>query len=124
MVYTVYLYEYIFLYMYICTCIYLYVRIYIYMCVYTFIHIYVYIHTYIHTYLGLPFRVLKRDEESGRLLGCTKKVLGFIYFSCCFGYLLLGFSVTSFIICMLTLLLMPLAGLHFCVRSNFVTPSL
>jgi hypothetical protein len=30
----------------------------------------------------------------------------------------------SFIICMLTLLLMPLAGLHFCVGLGFVTPSL
>ncbi len=41
-------------------------------------------------------------------------------------YLLLGCSVisVSFIICMLTLLLMPLAGLHFCVGLDFVTPSL
>jgi hypothetical protein len=30
----------------------------------------------------------------------------------------------SFIICILTLLLMPLAGLHFCVGLDFVTPSL
>jgi hypothetical protein len=30
----------------------------------------------------------------------------------------------SFIICMLTLLLIPLAGLHFCVGLDFVTPSL
>jgi hypothetical protein len=30
----------------------------------------------------------------------------------------------SFSICMLTLLLMPLAGLHFCVGLDFVTPSL
>jgi hypothetical protein len=29
-----------------------------------------------------------------------------------------------FIICMLTLLLMPLAGLHFCVGLDFVTPLL
>jgi hypothetical protein len=29
----------------------------------------------------------------------------------------------SFIICMLTLLLTPLAGLPFCVESEFVTPS-
>jgi hypothetical protein len=28
----------------------------------------------------------------------------------------------SFIICILTLLLMPLAGLHFCVGLDFVTP--
>jgi hypothetical protein len=43
----------------------------------------------------------------------------------CFGYLLLGCSVifVYFIICMLTLLLMPLAGLHFCVGLDFVTPS-
>jgi hypothetical protein len=43
-----------------------------------------------------------------------------------FGYLLLGCSVisVSFIICMMTLLLMPLAGLHFCVGLNFMTPSL
>jgi hypothetical protein len=43
-----------------------------------------------------------------------------------FGYLLLGCSVisASFIICMLTLLLMPFAGLHFCVGSDFVIPSL
>jgi hypothetical protein len=34
----------------------------------------------------------------------------------------LGISV-SFIICMLTLLLMPLAGLHFCVGLDFVIPS-
>jgi hypothetical protein len=44
----------------------------------------------------------------------------------CFGYLLLGCSVisASFIICMLTLLTMPLAGLHICVGLDFVTPSL
>jgi hypothetical protein len=44
----------------------------------------------------------------------------------CFDYLLLGSSVISlsFIICMLSLLLMPLAGLHFCVGLDFVTPSL
>jgi hypothetical protein len=42
------------------------------------------------------------------------------------GYLLLGCFVisTSLIICMLTLLLMPLAGLHFCVGLDFVIPSL
>jgi hypothetical protein len=42
------------------------------------------------------------------------------------GYLLLGYSVisVSFIICMLTLTHMPLAGLHFCVGLDFVTPSL
>jgi hypothetical protein len=37
-----------------------------------------------------------------------------------------GFSSRStgglYIICMLTLLLMPLAGLHFCVGLDFVTP--
>jgi hypothetical protein len=32
--------------------------------------------------------------------------------------------IVSFIICMLTLFLMPLAGLHFCVGLDFVTPSL
>jgi hypothetical protein len=42
------------------------------------------------------------------------------------GSLLLGFSVQSVscIICMLTLLLMPLAGLYFCLGLDFVTPSL
>jgi hypothetical protein len=42
----------------------------------------------------------------------------------CFGYLLLGCTVisVSFIICVLTLLLMPLARLHFCVGLDFVTP--
>jgi hypothetical protein len=41
------------------------------------------------------------------------------------GYLLLGCSVISvtFNICILTLLLMLLAGLHFCVGLNFVTSS-
>jgi hypothetical protein len=34
---------------------------------------------------------------------------------------IIGISA-SFIICMLTLLLMPLAGLHFCVGLDFVTP--
>jgi hypothetical protein len=40
----------------------------------------------------------------------------------CFGYLLLGCSVisVSVIICMLTLLLMPLAGLHFCVGLDLI----
>jgi hypothetical protein len=44
----------------------------------------------------------------------------------CLGYLLLGCSIISvfFIICMLTLLLMPLADLHFHVGLDFVTPSL
>jgi hypothetical protein len=42
------------------------------------------------------------------------------------GYLLLNSSVisVSYLICMLTHLLMPLAGLHFCVGLDFVTPSL
>jgi uncharacterized membrane protein len=54
------------------------------------------------------------------------QVLVFLYFSFCFGYLLLGCYVisVSYIICVLTLLLMPLAGLHFYVRLDFVTPSL
>jgi hypothetical protein len=40
------------------------------------------------------------------------------------GYLLLGCSIISLSlnICMLTLLLMPLAGLLFCVGFDFVTP--
>jgi hypothetical protein len=40
------------------------------------------------------------------------------------GYLLFVCSVisVSFIICMLTLLLMPLAGLHSCVGLDFLTP--
>jgi hypothetical protein len=29
----------------------------------------------------------------------------------------------SYVICMLTLLLLPLAGLHFCVGPDFVIPS-
>jgi hypothetical protein len=42
------------------------------------------------------------------------------------GYLLLGCSVMSvpFIICMLTLLHMPLPGLHFCEGLDFMTSSL
>jgi hypothetical protein len=32
--------------------------------------------------------------------------------------------IVSFFICILILLLMPLAGLHFSVRLDFVTPSL
>jgi hypothetical protein len=41
------------------------------------------------------------------------------------GYLFSGRYVisVSFIICMLTLLLVPLAGLHFCVGLEFVTSS-
>jgi hypothetical protein len=41
------------------------------------------------------------------------------------GHLLSGCSIisVSFIICMLILLLMPLAGLYFCVGLDFVTPS-
>jgi hypothetical protein len=44
----------------------------------------------------------------------------------CFVYLSLGCSVisVSFIICMLTLLLIPLAGLHSCVGLDFVASSL
>jgi O-methyltransferase involved in polyketide biosynthesis len=57
-----------------------------------------------------------------------KLFTGFFNFSWvdCFGYLLLGCSIisASFIICMLTLLLMTLTGLHFCVGFEFVTPSL
>jgi hypothetical protein len=43
----------------------------------------------------------------------------------CFGYLLLGCSIisVSIIICVLILLLMSLAGLHFCVGLDLVTPS-
>jgi protein FAM50 len=52
--------------------------------------------------------------------------LDFLYISWvdCFGYLSLGCSVisVSFIICMLTLLLMPSAALHFCIGLDFVTP--
>jgi hypothetical protein len=34
------------------------------------------------------------------------------------------FISVSYIICILTLLLMPLADLHFCAELDFVTPSL
>jgi hypothetical protein len=55
-----------------------------------------------------------------------RRHLGWVFFIFswvdCFRYLLLGCSVisVSFIICMLTLLLMPLAGLHFCVGLDFL----
>jgi hypothetical protein len=41
------------------------------------------------------------------------------------GFLKLGCSVisVSFIICLLTVSLIPLAGYYFCVGINFVTPS-
>jgi hypothetical protein len=42
---------------------------------------------------------------------------------CLFVYLGCSVISVSFIICMLTLLLMPLAGLYFCVGLDFVTPS-
>jgi type II secretory pathway component PulF len=54
------------------------------------------------------------------------QVLVFLYFFMggMFWLFILGCSIISvfFIICMLTLLLMPLAGLHFCVGLDFVTP--
>jgi hypothetical protein len=57
-----------------------------------------------------------------------KQVWSFFIFSYvdCFGYLLLGCSVisVSFIICMLTLLLVPLAGLNLFVGLDFATFSL
>jgi hypothetical protein len=72
----------------VCVYIYVYIHMYIYICIY--IHIYIYMYIY-------PW--------------------SFFVFSwvACFSSLLLGYSVisVSLIICMLTLLLVPLAGLHF-----------
>jgi hypothetical protein len=89
---------------------------------------YIYIYIYIYTYLyraRCDFSVIGRQCDR-----CKKKKFRYKYrldgsrWVECFGYLLLGCSVisASFIICMLTLLLMPLAVLHFCVGLDFVTP--
>jgi hypothetical protein len=69
--------------------IYLYVYIYICICIYIYIYRYIYMYIFIHIYIYI-----------------------YIYI-----YLYIGCSVisVSFIICMLTLLPMPLAGLHICV---------
>jgi hypothetical protein len=59
------------------------------------------------------------------LIGVSQVSLFFSWVEC-FGYLLLDYPVisVSYIIFMLSLLLMPLASLHFCVGLDFVTPTL
>jgi hypothetical protein len=55
-----------------------------------------------------------------------KQVFLYFFIGEIFWLIIVACSVTSvsFIICMLTLLLMHLAGLHFCVGLDFVTPLL
>jgi hypothetical protein len=67
-----------------------------------------------------------KPEKEARFLAMIVNKLGIFSWVEYFGYLLLGCSVItiSFNICMLTLLLMPLTGLHFCVGLDFVTSSL
>jgi hypothetical protein len=76
------------------------VYVYIYTYVYIHIYIYVYIHIYINTYIYIYV---------------------YIYHDATVAF---AGTQVSCIICMSTLLLMPLAGLYFCVGLNFVTPSL
>jgi hypothetical protein len=67
----------------------------------------------------LKFNALMRSSIV--IVGCFFLFYGWIDLVIyCWGFLI---SV-SFAICMLTLLLMPLAGLLFCVGLDFVTPSL
>jgi hypothetical protein len=58
--------------------------------------------------------------------GCIQQVLVFLYFFMggMFWLFIVELFYLSFIICMLALLLTPLAGLHFCVGLDFVTPLL
>jgi hypothetical protein len=125
-----------------CICMYMYLYfIYVNMYEYIYIHLYVYMYIYIYLYIFMCMQVVVAVTSwlggSERLFNCeaVKNVpivcdIGplqggnrFIFY---FGYLFLGCSVisVSFIICMLTLLLMPLAGLHFCVGFDFMTLSL
>jgi hypothetical protein len=91
----------------ICICIYLYV----YVDAWMYIYVYICIDTYIH--------IIIIDLHNIELI---MHVLTPHEVGCCFCRL--GWLKVSFIICMLTLLLMPLAGLHFCVVLDFVTPLL
>jgi hypothetical protein len=137
---------------YITICIYMYIYMYIYTYIYIYVYMYIYINNiyiYIYIHTQTPgdghieaVRVQYDDTEIsyeqildiffdrdisafGNGLG-QYQVRAFIFsWVECFGYLLLGCSVisVSFIIFMLTLLLMPLAGLYFCVGVDFVTLS-
>jgi hypothetical protein len=134
--------------MYICIyiCIYIYVYIYVYRYMYIYLYTYAYIHICINKYMYVsqempPNWVLSSDWAitwfliSSVSTTCQWKTwsrdrsLSSMHrkpYQVCFGFLLLGCSVISvpFFICMLDLLFMPLAGLHFCERLDFVTPSL
>jgi hypothetical protein len=77
---------------------YIYIYIYIYK-IYIYVYIYIYIYIYIHIYIYLYRDALAMAARTPSNLRSV-----------------------SFIISMLTLLLIPLAGLHFCVGLDFVTP--
>jgi hypothetical protein len=100
---------------------------YIYIYIYVYIYIYIYIYTYIYILqidIGFENEWTERDTQQ-QISGPESFRFVFSWVDC-FGYLLLNCSVKSipYIICMFTLLLMPLAGLNFCVGLDFVTPSL
>jgi hypothetical protein len=115
--YVLYIYIYICMYIYMFIYIYVYIHIYIYsfnafiyvyfyirICIYVFIYVNIDVHTYVprfYSYFDLFF-----------FNGWNVLVLYY-------------WAVLSiFIISMLTLLLMPLTGMHFCVTLNFVSPLL
>jgi hypothetical protein len=97
----------------------------IYICMYVyifiFIWIYIYVYVYIYAYICIPFSEPELHPSYVlRSIVLTSAISNQVYL----GYLLLGCSVisVSFIIDMLTLLFMPLGGLHFYVGLDFMTP--
>jgi hypothetical protein len=82
-------------------------------------YIYLYgmgIYIYIYIYIQILHRAQARDQPS--LFGAA---VGIFFIGGLFLLFIAGLFCYICIICMLTLLLMPLAGLHICVGLDFVT---
>jgi hypothetical protein len=66
------------------------------------------------------------DDEGDKKKKIVKEKLNpaQVWMECMFWLFIVGLLSVYFIVCMLTLLLMPLVGLDFCIGLDLVTPSL
>jgi hypothetical protein len=107
----------------ICICTYSWMYMYIYIYIYLYVHTNIYTYTYM--YINKYIICTHKGHFDDYCLWTQQRPLLKRYVEC-FGVFIVGlfYYICIFLVCVLTLLLMPLTGLHFFVGLDFVTPSL